>query len=445
MHTFRTRPPRALFTVLLAGQSLAATAAMGNLATTYGLLPEDIASAQAASLFNSGASASYYNPASLAADSGGELTTGLYNADYSLEADSQGGSHPPQRDGDILQHNRTQPVLFGLKTDLSELTTSRHPVQLGVLAGVEDYGRKMLSFESHTSREGQYFDYGRESLFLSLGAGTQVWRGIDLGLGTRVTLHNKATLVAVTDMAGNTERESLKVEAEPQIKGIVGLLVDWGDTLCPDGGCLMDGFESALSFRQSSAFQTDVVANTTIPGTIPEPGLTLAINTIDGYQPPTLAAGFGWRRDALRLDLTLEQQFWQQLEDEFEDDTVKDQADWAFNDIVVPRLGARYDFGDRFSLISGLAYRASPLSNTRSLDVNYLDTERWIAGLGLSATFQAPYFLAQPLRLDLGYQYQRLTERDFRMTASDAPENPYETVTGGGQVHVLAGSLSFQF
>ena len=445
MHTLRTRSPRALFTVFLACQSLTASAAMGNLASTYGLLPEDIASAQAASLFNSGASASYYNPASLAADAGGELTTGLYSADYSLKADSQGGSHPPQRDGDILEHNRTQPVLFGLKTDLSELTTAHHPIQLGVLAGVESFGRKMLAFESHTTREGQYFDYGRESLFLSLGVGTQVWRGIDLGFGSRVTLHNKATLVAVTDMAGNTERESLDVEAEPQVKGIVGLRVDWGDTLCPNGGCLLDGFETALSFRQASAFQTDVVANTTIPGTIPEPGLTLAINTIDGYQPPTVAAGFGWRRGPLRLDLTLEQQFWRSLEDELQDDTIKDQADWAFNDILIPRIGARYDFGDRLSVISGLAYRASPLSNTRSLDVNYLDTDRWVAGLGLSATFQAPYFLARPLRLDLGYQYQRLIDRDFRMSASDAPENPYETVTAGGRVHVLAGSLSFHF
>ncbi|WP_332248858.1 hypothetical protein [Alcanivorax jadensis] len=69
-----------------------ALASMGNIGTTYGVLPSDIASAQALSLFNDQVSATYYNPAALARDSRGELTTGLMHADHELRAESLGGA-----------------------------------------------------------------------------------------------------------------------------------------------------------------------------------------------------------------------------------------------------------------------------------------------------------------------------------------------------------------
>jgi hypothetical protein len=52
-------------------------AAMGNTASTYGLLPTDVGTAQALSMFNTQASALYYNPAYLTQDPRGELTVGL--------------------------------------------------------------------------------------------------------------------------------------------------------------------------------------------------------------------------------------------------------------------------------------------------------------------------------------------------------------------------------
>ena len=69
-----------------------ALASMGNIGTTYGVLPSDIASAQALSLFNDQVSATYYNPAALAKDPRGELTTGLMHAEHELRAKSLGGA-----------------------------------------------------------------------------------------------------------------------------------------------------------------------------------------------------------------------------------------------------------------------------------------------------------------------------------------------------------------
>ena len=63
-------------------------ASMGNTGVTYGLLPSDIASAQALSLFNTNVSAAYYNPAALAIDERGELTGAVFYADNELNTTS---------------------------------------------------------------------------------------------------------------------------------------------------------------------------------------------------------------------------------------------------------------------------------------------------------------------------------------------------------------------
>jgi long-subunit fatty acid transport protein len=446
MRSSKAGAVRAYAVILLAVLfSSSSWASMGNIATTYGVLPYDMATAQALSLFNTQVSSTYYNPAYLVQDSRGELTGGMFHAEHELRADSQGGSNPPNRDGDVLQDEPSQHVLIGMKTDLSDLTKVGHPLYLGFVAGVEKYGQEMLAFESKTSRQGQYFQYGREPLFLNLGGGTRIWKGLDAGLAARITLHSQAELYTQTDLAGNTQYEELNVSAEPDIRGILGLNMDWGETFCEDGGCWYDGLEAAFSYRQSSNTQTSVEATTVIPGTIPSPGLSLAITTLDSYQPSILAAGASWKNDAWRVGLTLEQQRWSDLEDEFDGDTIKDQADWNFDDIVIPRIGAEYKLNQHFTLISGLAYQESPLQNERSLDVNYFDTDRVVLGLGVSAQYQDPWLLAYPVQLDFGYQYHQLRERDFELTASNAPNNPYETVTAEGDVHVVAGSITLKF
>ena len=128
---------RKLLPAVLAGAGVMsvspAMASMGNIGTTYGVLPSDLASAQALSLFNSQVSATYYNPAYLAHDDRGELTTGLLHADHELRASSLGGAAPLPRNSDVLQDSPSQHTLLGMKTDLSSLTRFNHPMYLGFM------------------------------------------------------------------------------------------------------------------------------------------------------------------------------------------------------------------------------------------------------------------------------------------------------------------------
>ncbi len=431
---------------LLLGAVVPAVANMGNTATTYGILPMDIASAQAMSMFNTQVSATYYNPAYLARDQRGELTGGLFHAEHELRVESQGGSNPPVRSGgDVLDDTPSQQVLIGLKTDISSITKYDKPLYLGFMAGIEEFGQEMLAFTSETSDEGQFFNYGRQPLFLNVGAGMNVWRGIDVGASLRVTLHADASMRTRSTLAGETSAESLKVKAKPVMRPIVGINIRWGETFCSQTPCWMDPIETALVYKGYSNTRTKVSANAVIPGTIPPPGLDLAIQTLDSFQPEIISAGLLYNWGRARIALAAEVQRWSRLEEEFERDTIKNQANMQFEDIVIPRLGITYQVSDIISVTTGVAYEKSPLENRESLDVNYFDNDRYVFGLGGSLEIKNPPILAFPMRLDVGYQYHMLRDRDFDLSRSSEPNNPYETITADGDVHVFAGSVTLKF
>lgn len=434
---------------LLAGSlALAGTpalAAMGNIASSYGLLPGDVASAQGLSLFNPEVAAAYYNPASLTIDPRGELTMGLSYVDHQIEAESLGGSAPMTRSGDLLAIDESRQTLLGMKTNLSSLTKVGHPLFFGLMLGVEKYGREMLAFQSGTSSSGQNFRYGRQPLFLAAGGGTRLLPGVDGGLSFRITLQSNAVLTGQSDLAGNTQYEQLDVSAKPKMTPVVGLNIDWAQAFCGED-CAPGRLSSALAWRAESNTKTTVNANVVIPGTIPPPGLNLAISTIDSYQPETLTGGLQYKGERVRVALAAEWQRWSALDGEFADDTVRDQANLRFKDIVIPRLGAEFRLNDTWRLTTGVAWEPSALESDRSLDVNYLDNDRWLLGLGASAEFQDPWIFAHPVRLDVGYQLQLLQDREFLLTSSQSGSTaPYETLRTGGQVHVLMGSLTMKF
>ncbi len=418
------------------------SASMGNLGTSYGVMPVDVATAQSLSMFNDQVSATYYNPAYLTKDPRGELTTGLLHAEQELRASG------PNRDGDVVSSSPSQHVLVGMKTNLGSLTRFGHPLYLGFIAGVEKYGKEMLAFSSETSETGQFLQYGKEPLFLNLGGATRIWRGIDAGVSARITLEAEAELIATSNLAGDTEKEKLSVNAKPSLKSILSVNIDHGETFCPESNCFLSGWETAIAYRTKSTSSTTISSNVIVSQTIPDPGLSLAVSTIDSFQPETLSIGTQYRGEGWRIGGSLEQQNWSELERIFARDSIKDQGDVApasrmkFDDILVPRLGGEYTLNENFALRAGIAYEESPLKSTRNPEVNYLDTDKIVLGLGLSATYNRTRLLAYPVRFDIGYQYQQLQERDFTIVDFNGNE---EAVTADGDIHVVSGSVTLKF
>ncbi len=67
-HRFALRALSFAIATTTAGLSVNAHASMGNLGTSYGVMPIDVGTAQSLSMFNDQVSATYYNPASLTSD-----------------------------------------------------------------------------------------------------------------------------------------------------------------------------------------------------------------------------------------------------------------------------------------------------------------------------------------------------------------------------------------
>lgn len=417
---------------MLASVAQHGSAAMGNAPSTYGLLPSDIASAQALSIFNSQVSAVYYNPANLVRDRRGELTGGIFHADHDLKSN-----------GSRIHNTPSQQLQLGLKTDLSNLSSLDHPLYFGLMVGVEKFAKEMMAFQSSTSNSPQYFSYGRQPLFLTAGAGTNVWRGIDVGFSLRVTLHADATLNTDTTLGGTTSNESLGVSAKPVFRPIVGVNVRWGETFCSRASCWMDNLETAIAYRAYSNARTKVRSNVAVPGVIVPPGLDLAIQTYDSFQPAITTVGVKYDFGQFRLGFTGEYQAWSRLETELRDDTIKDQANASFRDIFIPRVGMEFDLSDHFTLTTGLSHERSPLESERTVGVNYMDADKLVFGIGLSANIPKVPLLAWPVRMDLGYQHHRLDKRTFEVV--DGNGIYLGDAKTEGSVNVFSGSVTLKF
>lgn len=442
-----------LATILVGTQSEHALAGAGDAASTYGLGPVNAGSAQALSAFEPGAWAVYYNPAAMARSPEGELSTVVQYGDQELRAKSLGGSDPVTRENDVLSDTSSELVLLGIKTRIagaSESDSSR-PMYLGINVGVDEYTSNILPYQAKTAEEGQFLRYESQPLYLAFGGAVRnLVRGVDAGFSARLTLAARARLEAVSDLAGNTDSEKLSLEGEPSLSPALGLNIRTSEFFCGSASCMpfgLDELEAALFWRNETDYEVGVDANVVIPGVVPEPGLDLALSTIDSYQPEVFGGGLLLPIGKFELVASVEQQKWSELESKFAGDTVRNQANLRFRDVVVPRLGARFQWTEQLRLFGGVAQEDSPLKSSRSQDVNYLDTDKIVLGLGGDYRLNSAPIIDAPLVLSLSYQYQKLDERNFELTSINSPSDPapYETVRADGEIQVISLSASVKF
>lgn len=432
-------------------------AAMGTVATNFGLLPQDVATAQSLSLFSNQPSAVYYNPAYLARDRKGAMTAAYLFTEQDIRAKGWGEPNKLVND-DVIEDSSNYNVLLGFKTDLSSMLKSDRAMVLGFMLGAERSGERLLSFNSQTSQTAQSFRYGQQSLFLSTGVGLNVVPGFDVGAAARITLAADAqlnTVARITDSDEALEQEQLLLTAKPSIQPILSGTINWGEMVCPKKDCWLTGIETAASWRHESAVKTSISGNAFLGGA---PALPLVLSTIDGYSPETFTAGIHYNLYRARFGVTAEYQVWSGLEDKLTRDTVRDQADLKFNDVLIPRIGMEYRLNKEFSFLVGASYEPSPLRSSQSLDINFVDNDRLVFGAGFSYLIEKAMFLSQPVRVDFAYQYHHLFERDFLLSTTRSPSEVdppactsggqairCERVTSDGGAHVVNASINLTF
>lgn len=441
-----------------------AQASLGHIGSNFGLLPNDVASAQSLSLFSNQPSAVYYNPAYLARDRKGAMSAGMLFTDQTLTAKGWNTPDDVVKD-DVIEDDSNYNILLGFKTDLSKMLKDDRAIVLGFMLGAERTGTNLLAFSSTSDQTAQSLKYGQQSLFLSLGAGLNLFKGVDVGASTRITLNASAELGAQAQVSGQTGFESLQVTAAPSIQPILSANLNWGDILCPDQKyCWAKGLETAASWRYESKYNTKVNANAVVPNLITQ--LPLIVNTLDNYQPETFTAGIQYNMHKLRMGASMDYALWSGANQQFKNDTIKDIGQLKFKDVLIPRAGFEYRLNREFSVLGGVSYEQSPLESTESLNVNYVDNDKVVMGVGFSYLIEKALFLSQPVRLDFAYQYHLLEDKDFLISTTapagnqsepKCPRPPVkdnsgndvkircEGATTGGDVSVLNAAIHLTF
>ena len=418
--------------VALALTAGTAQASFGNLGTTFGLSPVDIASAQSFSLFNSQSSAAYYNPSALAAADQGEMYVGLLSATPDITA------------GEQTFDEATQPILAGMNVNVTNLFNFSYPIYFGLIAGIENYGTEMMAFSSSTSETGQLANYGEKPLFVAASGSIQIIPGFTIGGGAQVSLHADATMSLESELDGTASgNESVGVAAEPVLTPIAGVTLDFGRMLCgSDKSCAGNGITFAAAFRGESYGQANIKAGATITKTVSD--LPINLLTYDAYQPDIISAGIRIKAGMVSFAISAEQQKWSDLNDLMLNDTVKDQASVGFEDIIIPRAGIELNFNDTIKLMAGASYEVSPLNPDKAtLDVNYLSADKLVVGAGFSYFHKGTGLSAYPWQIDLAYQLQVLAPTDHIISHQDSANN--SSVELEGTVSTIALSFTTKF
>ncbi|MFT5806031.1 MAG: long-chain fatty acid transport protein [Moritella dasanensis] len=409
-----------------------AQANMGNLGTTFGLSPVDIASAQSFSLFNSQSSAAYYNPSALATAGKGEMYVGLLSATPDITA------------GEQTFDEATQPILAGMNVDVSNLFNFSYPIYFGLIAGIENYGTEMMAFSSETSDTGQLANYGEKPLFVAASGSIQIVPGLTIGGGAQVSLHADAAMNLESELDGTAAgNESVTITAEPVITPIAGITLDLGRMLCGTAAsCSGNGITFAAAFRGESYGQANIKAAATITQTVTD--LPINLLTYDAYQPDIISAGVRIKAGIVSFAFSAEQQNWSDLNALMLNDTVKDQASVGFEDIIIPRAGIELNFNDTVKLMAGASYEVSPLDPDKAtLDVNYLSADKLVVGAGISYFHKGTGLTAYPWQIDLAYQLQVLDPTNHTITHQDNSAD--SSVELEGTVSTISLSFATKF
>lgn len=432
--------------------SQSAFAGIGGAAINFGLGPVSAGTAMSLSPFLADPMAVYYNPASLAGAKANELSLIGHRADSELKVRSISGNELPAHGENRVSDAYSELAVLGVNLPVNFVGSKKPEYFFGFNLGVDNYGRNFLPFNDSTSTEGQFLRYQSEPLYIGLGvAKSDVIKGVDIGVGSRITLNATASLDATSDLAGNTDSESVTMKAAPKFSINFGVNADVEKMLCNSSECKLPLFDStsiAGFWRDESYWGVGVKANLVVPGLIPEPGLNVKLNTIDSYQPEVIGVSIKKTfNKKIQTVLTLEEQKWSKLNSLYSNDTVRDQAELEFKDVYIPRLGFYYSATEVVSIFAGMSFEKSPLTGKQSPDVNAFDSDKMVYGVGTNISLNDAIGAGKSVQFALALQYQKLKEREFELINVNSPmyPNPYETVKIDGDALTLSASVTATF
>jgi long-subunit fatty acid transport protein len=441
-----TRRQRA---VLIASVLLLARGAVASPSDLYGALPRGMATAgtQTAAADDNGAA--LYNPAGIA----------LAGADGKTSVQ--------------LGFAYGQPFMFVNRSKTDAVALQKSPTQLPqgqgwyMAAATFPLGGKIrdrasLGFdlyvpqgrfvrvESLDPKEPQWIRYQNDAdrLVLAAGLGIRITDWLSVGIGANMLAALTGTVNFSVDLANKkVNQRDISFDLKPGIAPAFGVTVE-----------PLKGWRLAFAYRGALELTVGLPTNIDLGGV----GVTLGINGTVLYSPQQFSFGTQYALSSQwKLAFDVKYELWSQAPFPGVQLSVAPNGDVStmlgldklgfstndpsarFTNIVVPSISVEYAFPDSgIRLRGGYAFRPTYVPNQVGT-TNYLDSDAHILGLGATFQFNDPLeVFTQPLKLDIGSQFQATQRRAVSKALQTDPVGSYDF---GGVVVAASATLRYEF
>ena len=404
--------------------SLTAFASLTFVPNSYGLSAKSIGLGNAMTAVGDDYSMAFFNPGAL-----GTLETNQLDISYLYAAPRFNGGPETGEEVDFDVDNKL--TLIGFTMNLSGLFNNKHGVGLGFDIAIDNNLKSFLAFDESRDDDGQFFRYGLTSVTMITSLGVKIIPQLHVGIGGYVMVKGENTLVAETDLAGETKQEEIQVNAEPAFAPIIGIYAPAHEMVTI--GAVYRGRGKA-EFTKIDASTDALVSESSLTK------LNLLMSFTDTYVPQQAALGVAIRPiPELMIAIDTTWFNWADYSDEvLEKDVVRGDSDFETKDIYVPRLGIEYSPIEELYLRFGYYYEETPFDGVGIGNTVILDNTKHVGSLGIGWDVSYIPFLAHPLSLGVTYFNHYLVPRTVK--ADDGRE--FES---SGDLNGVIGTITLRF
>jgi hypothetical protein len=299
----------------------------------------------------------------------------------------------------------------------------------GSLAKVND-----IDLKTH-----DFLRYGREAQCAVIIAGMGFGFLKDtfgIGGGARIAFTGQATAQMNNVELGSGEQtpeSQTKMDLKAKPTMVVGLYISPGK-IVP----MLKGLEFGACYRYENYLKIDPFrAGNTV--NIAHTALSLTLGILDFYVPHTFTGGVSYTTGKLTIAADAEYQMWSRFKISSSNMTVYERLIATYGDayelpklkdIIIPKLGLKFDAIRFLSIMAGYNYQQSFLpKNAGHSRINYLDNDKHIGSAGLQ--FHIPQFgpMGGPVDITLMFQGQYCVRKTVTKD-NPIPEDPSYSYEG---------------
>lgn len=314
-------------------------------------------------------------------------------------------------------------VVLGLAVDLNNIyrmptiiSSTRFGLGVGMLSDLSAAKVNDVDQRTHV-----FMRYGREAerAIINTGIGMGFLKdAFGFGGGASICFHGQGTTVMDKMQVGSGEQmpqAQSKMDLKAVPTAVVGIYVSPGKLLP-----VLSGLDFGASFRQECYMEIYPFDASAIMQT-GRMEMALAMAIYDYYTPNIFTAGFSYKKWFITVDIDADFQMWSRFKVSSTNKQIYAQLTANYGDayklpklkdIIVPRIGFKFEVLKWMTLMAGYYYQPSFLpKDAGSGHINYLDNDKHVGSVGAQFLIPRMGGMGGPVSITVAIQGQYLKKQ----------------------------------